>query len=248
VRILPALRSGAAAAAAPRWCGAATATSSAAERCHDDNNDTADAAAVADVNDVSVNDDASDDVPLVVSSRSSLSAPWRERHIDERAAVGAALLVGRAGSARSCRLRSCRSRWCSTVPSSLTQCDEIDRSLSVLAADARELCVRDGLINPLYSKWRALALYGLAPYVSLIVVALPLITWRRHARPHARLWRNKMRWGFLSDGYRPRFHYWECVILARRITFGCSARCCRSTASCASRRCWPRAWWRCRRT
>jgi hypothetical protein len=39
----------------------------------------------------------------------------------------------------------------------------------------------------------------------MIVVALPLITWRRHVRPHARLWRNKMRWGFLSDGYRHAF-------------------------------------------
>jgi hypothetical protein len=184
-----------------------------------DNDDTVVVVAAADVNGVSVNDDdATDDVPLM-SSRSSLSAGGASGTLTSE--LPTAPLFAWVRWQRS--IMSFAFLSFSVVLDcaiKLVRCDEIDRSLSVLAADARQFCIRNGLQDPLYSKWRAFALYGLVPYVSIVVVALPLITWRRRVRPHARLWRNKMRWGFLSDGYRVRFHYWECVILLRRVVFG----------------------------
>jgi hypothetical protein len=100
----------------------------------------------------------------------------------------------------------------------LYRCDDLG-DFSILAADARHECRRGDVPDALYERWRLVS-YVLFAYTGIVVVLLPLVTWRRHVRPKAALWRNKVVFGFLTDGYREHAFYYENVVLLRRVVVG----------------------------
>jgi hypothetical protein len=158
----------------------------------------------------------SDGVPLIKSSSSSLMV------VSSASAPQLALLAPTFSQARFLRsILSFVFLSFSVVLScalKLYRCDDLG-DFSVLAADARHECRRGDVPDALYERWRLVS-YVLFAYTGVVVVLLPLVTWRRHVRPKAALWRNKVVFGFLTDGYREHAFYYENVVLLRRVVVG----------------------------